>query len=111
MPPLSSQLMRALRLDGKKASAGDIKGRVLVNDLGSDLRKGTILGEQHLDRVRHSGEIHVIELEPGDLHEDVAARRLSAAIAWPGLDAWPPMQSQASIKARQRVIARVRRDC
>src|SRR5437667_9082214 len=108
MPPLSSQLMRALRLDGKKASAGDIKGRVLVHDLGSDLRKGTILGEQHLDRVRHSGEIHVIELEPGDLHEDVAARRLSAALAGPGLDARPPVQSQARIMASQRGLVRVR---
>ena len=100
--------MRALRLDGKKASAGDIKGRVLVHDLGSDLRKGTILGEQHLDRVRHSGEIHVIELEPGDLHEDVAARRLSAALAGPGLDARPPVQSQARIMASQRGLVRVR---
>ena len=100
--------MRALRLDGKKASAGDIKGRVLVHDLGSDLRKGTILGEQHLDRVRHSGEIHVIELEPGDLHEDVAARRLSAALCGPGLDARPPVQSQARIMASQRGLVRVR---
>src|SRR5438034_2982124 len=108
MPPLSSQLMRALRLDGKKAAAGDMKGRVPVDDLGSDLRKGTILGEQHLDRVRHSGEIHVIELEPGDLHEDVAARRLSAALCGPGLDARPPVQSQACIMASQRGLVRVR---
>src|SRR5437773_10066075 len=105
MPPLSSQLMRALRLDGKKASAGDIKGRVLVHDLGSDLRKGTILGEQHLDRVRHSVEIHVIELEPGDLHEDVAARRLSASLCGSGLASMPPVPSQVRIIATQRGLA------
>src|SRR2546421_452052 len=69
MPLLSSQLVRALRLDGRSVAAADIKGRVLVHDLGPDLRKGTILGDQHLERVRRSGEVHVVELEPGDLIE------------------------------------------
>ena len=87
-----------------------IKGRVLVHDLGPDLRKGTILDDGHLGRVRQSGEIHVIELEPGDLHEDQAARRLSAALAGPGLEAKPPMQSQARLVATNRGLVRVRGD-
>src|SRR5437016_8190610 len=110
MPLLSSQLVRALRLDGRSVAAADIKGRVLVHDLGPDLRKGTILGDQHLERVRRSGEVHVVELEPGDLHEDEAARRLAAALAGPGLEARPPVQSQARVLAAHRGLVRVRGD-
>lgn len=102
--------MKALRLDGASLGPEHIKGRVLVHDLGPGLRKGTILGEQHLDLVRQNGEVHVVELEPGDLHEDVAARRLAAALAGPGLEAQPPVQSQARVVARHRGLVRVRGD-
>jgi hypothetical protein len=100
--------MRAVRLEGNTVSATDIKGRVLVHDLGPDLRKGTVLGEQHLDRVRRFGEVHVVELEPNDLHEDVAARRLAEALAGPGLEAKPPVQSQARLVSTRRGLVRVR---
>jgi len=83
---------------------------VLVHDLGPDLRKGTVLGDEHLDRVRRSGEIHLIELDAGDLHEDAAARRLAAALAGPGLEARPPVQSQARVVAMRRGLFRVRGD-
>jgi hypothetical protein len=99
--------MRAIRLQGAAAAAGDITGRVLVHDLATDLRKGTVLGEHHVELVRQSGEIHVVELEPGDVHEDVAAGRLAAAIAGPGLEIRPPMQSQARLVARSRGLVRV----
>ena len=79
-----------------------------MHDLGPDLRKGALLDETHLDRVRKSGEVHVVELEPGDVHEDDAARRLAAALAGPGLEATPPVQSQARVVARQRGLVRVR---
>ncbi|HXN89858.1 MAG TPA: hypothetical protein VN906_00070 [Candidatus Sulfotelmatobacter sp.] len=100
--------MRALRLDGASVSARDIKGRVLVHDLGPDLRKGTILDDQDLDRVRQAGEFHVVELEPGDVHEDAAARRLAAALASAGLEAKAPVQSQARLVASHRGLVRVR---
>jgi hypothetical protein len=100
--------MRALRLDGRTATAGDVEGRVLVHDLGSDLRKGTVLSREHLDRVRQFGEVHVVELEPGDLHEDVAATRLAAALSAPNLEAQRPVQSQARLIAKRRGLVRVR---
>lgn len=99
--------MKAVRLDGATVSARDIQGRVLVHDLGPDLRKGALLDETHLDRVRRSGEVHVVELEPGDVHEDDAARRLAAALAGAGLEATPPVQSQARVVARHRGLVRV----
>ena len=69
-----------------------------------------MLGAEHLDRVRRSGEIHLVELDAGDLHEDAAARRLAAALAGPGLEARPPVQSQARVVAMRRGLFRVRGD-
>lgn len=88
--------------------ARDIEGRVLVHDLGPDLHKGTVLQAGHLDRLRPIAEIHVVELEPGDVHEDAAARRLAAALAGPGLEAKPPVQSQSRLIAQLRGLVRVR---
>src|SRR5712692_11388473 len=100
--------MRPHRLVGRTAGPHDIEGRVLVHDLGPDLRKGTVLTAANLDRVRQAGEVHVVELEPGDLHEDVAARRLAAALSGPNLEARPPVQSQARLIAIRRGLVRVR---
>jgi hypothetical protein len=102
--------MKSIRLRGTTAEAGDIKGRVLVHDLGPDLRKGTVLEPAQLERVRQAGEVHLVELEPGDLHEDVAAARLAAAIGGPGLAATPPVQSQARLVSRGRGLVRVKGD-
>jgi molybdenum cofactor cytidylyltransferase len=102
--------MRAHKLEGRTAMPADVEGRVLVHDLGPDLRKGTVLTRKHLDRVRQSGEVHVVELEPGDLHEDVAAKRLAAALAAPNLESQPPVQSQARLTATRRGLVRVRAD-
>src|SRR5579864_6049586 len=99
--------MKALRLEGRTATVHDIKGRVLVHDLGPELRKGTVLEPAHLDRLRQAGEIHVVQLDPGDLHEDEAARRLAAVLAGPGLEAKPPVQSQARVVAARRGLVRV----
>jgi len=99
--------MKAHRL-GADARAEDIAGRVLVHDLGHDLRKGTVLTAQHLQRVRQAGDVHVVELEPGDLHEDEAALRLAAALAGPGLVAQTPVQSQTRLTATHRGLVRVK---
>ena len=97
-------------MDGAKAEGRDVDGRVLVHDLGPDLRKGTVLGGRHLERVRQAREVHLVELEPGDLHEDEAARRLAAALSGRGLQAQRPVQSQARLIAQHRGLVRVRAD-
>ena len=101
-------VVRALRLQGASATAADIKGRVLVHDLGQQLRKGAVLQAEDLDVVRRAGEIHLVELEAGDVHEDEAARRLAAALSGPGLEAKPPVQSQSRLVALRRGLVRVR---
>jgi molybdenum cofactor cytidylyltransferase len=88
----------------------DVEGRVLVHDLGPELRKGAVLTAADLERVRRAGEVHVVELEPGDIHEDAAARRLAAALSGPGLETQPPVQSQARLIATRRGLVRVKAD-
>jgi len=103
-------VVRAVRLTAASATADDIKGRVLVHDVSHELRKGSVLRPEDLEAVRRASEIHVVELEPGDVHEDVAAKRLAAALAGPGLEARPPVQSQARLIANRRGLVRVRGD-
>src|SRR5438270_916249 len=100
--------MRPHRLQGHGASAADIEGRVLVHDLGPSLRKGSVLHASDLEAVRSATEIHVVELEPGDVHENEAARRLAAALLATGLEVRPPVQSQSRLVATQRGLVRVR---
>lgn len=100
--------MRPYRLEGKNARAEDVAGRVLVHDIGPMLRKGAVLTAADLEAVRSAREVHLVELEPGDVHEDQAARRLAAALVAPGLEARPPVQSQSRLVAAKRGLVRVR---
>jgi hypothetical protein len=100
--------MRPYRLEGKNARPEDVAGRVLVHDIGPQLRKGAVLTAADLEGVRGAREVHLVELEPGDVHEDEAARRLAAALTAPGLQPRPPVQSQSRLIALTRGLVRVR---
>jgi molybdenum cofactor cytidylyltransferase len=102
--------MRAIRLRGDELTDAAVVGRILTHDLGHRLRKGTVLGGEHLEALRALPEIHVAELDPGDVHEDDAARRLGAAIAGSGTEVGDPVQSQIRVVATQRGLARVDRE-
>ena len=52
----------------------------------------------------------MVELEPGDLHEDAAALRVAAALSGPGIESRPPVQSQVRLVAGHRGLVRVRGD-
>src|SRR5258708_29792263 len=100
--------MKAVRFDGGSVEVADIEGRVLTHDLGPDLRKGTVLGAEHLSLLRGHPEVHAVELEPGDIHEDEAGRRLAEAIAKLGpLKVEGPAQSQYRLIATRRGLLRV----
>jgi molybdenum cofactor cytidylyltransferase len=51
------------------------------------IRKGTRLSADHVDALAEAGfaEVTVARLEPGDVHEDEAARRLAEAVAGEGV--------------------------
>ncbi len=100
--------MKSISLNGDTATAADIAGRVLTHDLEPDLRKGTVLEARHVAMLRGHPEVHAVELEPGDIHEDEAGRRLAEAIAKLGpLRVEGPVQSQYRLIATRRGLLRV----
>src|SRR5258708_30973175 len=100
--------MKAVRLAGGAVRAAGIEGRVLTHGFGPDLRKGPVLGAEHLALLRGHPEVHAVELEPGDIHEDEAGRRLANAIAKLGpLKVEGPAQSQYRLVATRRGLLRV----
>jgi hypothetical protein len=91
-------------------TASAVTGRVLTHDAGPGLRKGTVLGPAHLEGLRALSEVHLVELDEDDVHEDEAARRLGAAVAGAGTHPEGPVQSQVRVVAEQRGLLRVSRE-
>jgi hypothetical protein len=91
-----------------------VDGRVLAHDLRDEegriaFRKGQVLQGADAERLRALpwSRMHVIEMEPGDVHEDAAGERLARAAAGDGIEvgelsggAWP-------LQSRWRGILRV----
>ncbi len=106
--------MRAYAVRAERASASDIEGRILAHSVrrptgkGVLLRKGQMLGAGDLDLVHQaSGELHLLEPEPGDVHEDEAGIRLARAAAGAGLTISAPVESQYQLNAARRGLFRV----
>ena len=75
--------MKARRiLRGEKIAPGV----VLTRDVG-ELRKGRVLSAADIGAVQRAAwaELDVLELEPSDVHEEPAGRRLAAAVAGEGV--------------------------
>ena len=102
--------MRVLRLRPDEITAASVAGRVLTHDLGHGLRKGTVLGPAHVEALRAVPEIHLVELDEDDVHEDQAATRIGAAVAGPGVRVEDPVQSQVRLVAERRGLLRVDRE-
>jgi hypothetical protein len=56
------------------------------------------------------GEVHLLELEPGDLHEEPAGARLSAAAAGAGVEVKGYVGGQWTLVSGRRGLCRVRGD-
>ncbi|HSR25677.1 MAG TPA: hypothetical protein VLW53_19140 [Candidatus Eisenbacteria bacterium] len=102
--------MKLVRLHSIEVTAASVAGRVLTHDAGHGLRKGTVLGPEHVEALRDFPEVHLVELDEDDVHEDLAARRLGAAVAGPGTRVEGPTQSQVRLVAERRGLLRVRRE-
>jgi hypothetical protein len=73
------------------------------------LRKGEVLdaaGARRLAEVAR-GEAHLIEMEPGDLHEDPAGARLAAAVAGDGVRVRDAAGGQWALVAERRGLLEV----
>lgn len=70
--------------------------------------KGHRLVAEDLDRL---GEVvrsfHAIRLEPGDVHEDEAGRRLAAALSGPGVTTTAPKLSRVNLVAETKGLLRI----
>jgi molybdopterin biosynthesis enzyme len=71
--------------------------------------KGHRIGADDLPKLRALGVelVRVAVLEPGDMHEDAAARRLAAAVCGPGVLAGAPAASRVNLLAASDGVVRV----
>jgi len=95
----------------------ELAGAVLARDLvldGVRWEKGRRLSRADLEAladpavVAPAGEVTVLILEPGDVHEDEAAVRLAAAVAGGGLNVRGPAQSRVDLLAAADGVLHVR---
>ncbi|MEP7189108.1 MAG: molybdopterin-binding protein [Roseiflexaceae bacterium] len=89
-------------------------GHILRHNLADErgrkaLSKGHRLTPADLPQLRALGieSLRVAVLEPGDIHEDEAARRLAEAVCGPGVTAQAPAASRVNLLAEADGIVRV----
>ncbi len=94
-------------------------GMVLAHDMteirpgefkGPAFKKGQIISEKDIPHLRRIGKenLYVLELEPGEVHEDDAAIRLCQALAGPGIQFDPhPSEGKISLKAAHSGLLKV----
>ncbi|GAB2719912.1 molybdopterin-binding protein [Paenibacillus thermoaerophilus] len=80
---------------------GQFKGRLF--------RKGHVIAEEDIPALLSIGKehIYVLELEPGELHEDDAALRMAEAVRGGRLDMTEPSEGKVVLKAAIQGLARV----
>jgi molybdenum cofactor cytidylyltransferase len=76
------------------------------------LHKGAWIGDSDLDLLRQLGlkEVTVASLEPGDVHEDAAARRLASACAGSGVTANDANGGRVNLLANEAGLVKIRLD-
>lgn len=94
-------------------------GTVLVHDIteirpgqfkGASFKKGHIIGPEDLPHLRRLGKEHlyVLDIGPGEVHEDDAAIRLAKACSGPGIRFdGPPSEGKIGLKAAHRGLLKV----
>ena len=106
--------MKALALRPGEATQDRLEGRIACHDVRDGQGKLAVRKGQTLDAeaARHLlslpwRELHVLELEPGDLHEEPAGARLSHAAAGEGVEVKGYSGGQWTLAATRRGLLRV----
>ena len=109
--------MKAIRLGRDGATVAALEGHVICHDVRDADRtvaveKGRVLDAAAAARllVLPWQEIHLLELEPGDLHEEAAGARLSQAAAGDGVTVKGYAGGQWTLAATRRGLLHVRTD-
>jgi hypothetical protein len=111
--------VRVARIEIGRPASADLRDGILTRDLvvgGARWVKGRRLDAADLDALASArpgsdglpAAVTVLLLDPGDLHEDEAARRLTDAVAGPGLTVRGPLQSRVDLVAAVGGVANVR---
>jgi hypothetical protein len=109
--------MKAVAIRREGASVDALVGRVLCYDVRGD--QGKVVGDKGalLDRERAAAvlaapwdELHVVEPEDGDLHEEAAGSRLAAAVVGDGVEVKTYAGGPWTLAATRRGVLRVRTD-
>ena len=92
----------------------DARGKILGHNIAGPngqrlLRKGKPLTEEDLENLRVLGRasVYVAELEPGDVDENTAARRVAEAVSGPGLQLSSVATGRANLIAKELGILRI----
>lgn len=105
-------------LSWRKVRVEDAVGMVLAHDLtkivpasykGPAFKKGHIITAEDIPVLKDIGKEHIymLALEPDQVHEDEAARRLAAAVAGPGLSVTEPSEGRVNLVATDRGLLRI----
>jgi hypothetical protein len=107
--------VRAIAVRKSGTAAADLEGRIACHDVRDGAGKVAVEKGQTLDAQAARGllslawdEVHLLELEPGDLHEEPAGARLSAAAAGPGVEVKGYAGGQWTLAASRRGLVGVR---
>jgi len=107
--------MKAIEVRREGTSAGALEGRVICGDVrGADgkvtVEKGQVLDAELARRLFDLPwrVLHLLELEPGDIHEEPAGARLSQASAGEGVEVRGYSGGQWTLAAARRGLLRVR---
>ncbi|PWU20154.1 MAG: hypothetical protein C5B48_12845 [Candidatus Rokuibacteriota bacterium] len=105
--------MRAVAIP-RSAAVEDLEGRIACHDVRDAGGKVAIAKGQVLDREAAERlcalpwqEVHVLELDPGDLHEEPAGSRLASAAAGPGVEVKGYAGGQWTLAATRRGLLSV----
>lgn len=105
--------MQPLVLDPSRAAdLANAPGLVICEVIRQDGKrlfdKGATIEPADLDKLATvSRPIHVVRLDPDDVHEDDAAIRLGRAMSRQGIEQRPPIQSRVNLRAAHKGLLRV----
>ncbi|MEW6227021.1 MAG: molybdopterin-binding protein [Bacillota bacterium] len=76
---------------------------------GAVLRRGQLLTPEDIPTLRRIGKssIYVLDIEPGEVHEDDAAKRLATLLAGPGIVIDMPGEAWADMRASHKGLLKV----
>jgi hypothetical protein len=96
-----------------QATPARLEGRVILHDLRADGRKvvekGARLGPAEVREVLAApwSELHLLDLEPGDLAQEPAGERLARAVAGDGVELGGVQAGQWALAATRRGLLRI----